>query len=170
MPVISKRLLLLWIVVPIPLVMLADLLFHYFFAIRQMLFIAPPLCVLAGEGLRAVQKGGRPLMAVALTVVALIYDVRWFGHSKENWRLPAAEARRLVTPGTCVLATPRSAADLYRLYEPSILFCSEESVEKASVVLVSPYAMVADREAVANSGSFGPAVEMGGSQVRKAAR
>ncbi len=169
MPASSKRLLLVWIVVPIPLVLMADFVFHYFFAIRQLLFIVPPLCVLAGEGLQALQPAWRPLVAVALTVVALVYDARWFGHAKENWRLPAVQARRLLTPGTCVQAVPASAAELYRLYEPSLPFCSE-GAGKASVLLVSPYASEEDREAARNLRSFGPPVEMGGSEVRQAAR
>jgi hypothetical protein len=170
MPSSAKRLLLLWIVVPVPLVMLADTLFHYFFAIRQLLFIVPPLCVLAGEGLEALQKAWRPLVAVALLAAAAAYDVRWFGQSKENWRLPAAAARRLVVPGTCVLAVPASAADLYRLYEPSLPFCSAGSSAKASVVLVSPYATEEDRAAVLNGGSLQPPLELGGSEVRPAVR
>ncbi len=170
MPTAAKRLLLLWIVVPVPLVMLANTLFHYFFAIRQLLFIVPPLCVLAGEGLEALQRGWRPLVAVALLAAACVYDVRWFGHSKEDWQLPAAAARRLVVPGTCVLAAPRSAADLYRLYEPSLPFCAADSPGKASVLLVSPYATEEDREAVTNAGPFQPPIELGGSEVRQMAR
>ncbi len=166
MPSSSKRLLLVWIVVPIPCVLLADSLFHYFFAIRQLLFIVPPLCVLAGEGLLFREARWRTPVAVALMAVAITYDVRWFGHSKEDWGLPAAEVRRLVTPGTCVLATPGSAAELYRLYEPSLPFCSAQDTEKASVVVVSPYATKEERETVANLPSFGSAVEVGGSQVR----
>jgi hypothetical protein len=150
--------------------MVADTLFHYFFAIRQLLFIVPPLCVLAGEGLEALQKAWRPLVALAVLAAACVYDVRWFGHSKENWRLPAEAARRLVVPGTCVLAAPSSAADLYRLYEPSLPFCSAGSSGKASVVLVSPYATQADRKAVMNAGSLQPPLELGGSEVRQAAR
>ena len=168
MPTAAKRLLLLWIVVPVPLVMLANTLFHYFFAIRQLLFIVPPLCVLAGEGLEALQRGWRPLVAVALLAAACVYDVRWFGHSKEDWQLPAAAARRLVVPGTCVFAAPRSAADLYRLYEPSLPFCAADSPGKASVLLVSPYATEEDREAVTNA-AF-PPIELGGSEVRQMAR
>ncbi len=170
MPGSAKRLLLLWIVVPVPLVMLADSLFHYFFAIRQLLFIVPPLCVLAAEGLEALQKAWRPIVAVALLAAACVYDFRWFAHSKEDWRLPAAAARRLVAPGTCALAAPNSAADLYRLYEPSLPFCSAAAKEKVSVVLVTPYATHQDREAVMNVGSFQPPLELGGSEVRQAAR
>ena len=168
MPHSSKRLLLLWMVVPVPLVLVADSVFHYFFAIRQLLFIVPPLCVLAGEGLQALQPAWRPIVVAALTVVALVYDVRWFGHAKENWRLPAAEAKRLITPGRCVEAVPRSAADLYRLYEPSLPFCSALEGGKASVVLVSPYASEEERDSAKNLGSLGPPVEMGGSEVLKA--
>ena len=73
-------------------------------------------------------------------------------------------------PGTCVLAAPGSAADLYRLYEPSLLFCPADSPVKASVVLVSPYATEKDRQAVMNAGSFQPPIELGNSEVRQAAR
>jgi uncharacterized membrane protein len=170
MPHSSKRLLALWIFVPLPLVMLANTLFHYFFAIRQLLFIVPPLCVLAGEGLLALRKGWRPLAVLALTVVACLYDVRWFSHSREDWRLPAAQARRMLVAGTCVLATPGSAADLYRLYEPSLPFCSADGSVKASVVLVSPYATKEQRAALTNLATLGPAIEVGGSEVRQAAQ
>jgi mannosyltransferase len=168
MPRSSKRLLLLWAFVPVPAVLGADSAFHYFFAIRQLLFVVPPLCILAGEGLEALESGWGTRVAVAVTVLALLYDVRWFGRAKENWRPAAADARTLVTPGTCVEATPRAAEDLYRLYEPSLPFCSEAEGAKASVVLVSPYASKKERLAVPNAERFGPPVEMGGSEVRKA--
>jgi mannosyltransferase len=169
MPHSSKRLLALWIFVPLPLVVLANTLFHYFFAIRQLLFIVPPLCVLAGEGLHALRKGWRIPVAVTLAVVACLYDVRWSSHSREDWSLPAAAARRLVAAGTCVLVTPSSAADLYRLYEPSLPFCSAGGGIKVSVVLVSPYATKEQRAALTNLTTLGPAIQMGGSEVRQAA-
>ena len=155
----AKRLLLLWIVVPVPLAILGNLLFHYFFATRQLFFIIPPLCLLATEGIRALQNGWRPVVAVTLAAVACVYDVRWFSHSKEDWSLPAAQARRVVVPGTCVLAVPKAAADFYRLYEPSLPFCSEHGGSKVSVVLVAPYATKEQRESVQNAG---PPTEMGG--------
>jgi mannosyltransferase len=167
MPASGKRLLLLWTIVPVPLVLAADAAFHYFFAIRQLLFLLPPLCVLAGEGVAALEKRWRPVVAVALTLMAFVYDARWFLHAKENWKLPAAEAKRLLKPGTCVAAAPGSAAGLYLLYEPSLPFCPDGDNSKASVILVSPYASAEDRETVTNTGSFEPLVEMGGSEVAK---
>jgi len=47
-----KDLLLLTILVPLPLVILGDIWFRYFFAIRQLVFIVPPLCIFAVQGLR----------------------------------------------------------------------------------------------------------------------
>jgi len=73
----SKHLLLLCILVPLPLVGLANTLFHYFFAIRQLLFIVPSLCILAAEGIRALPA--KPLLiAAALVILAIGYDVHWF--------------------------------------------------------------------------------------------
>ncbi len=46
------QLLLLSILVPVPLVIFGDIFVRYFFAIRQLVFIVPPLCILAMEGLR----------------------------------------------------------------------------------------------------------------------
>jgi mannosyltransferase len=163
----AKRLLILWITVPLPLVLAANALFHYFFAIRQLLFIVPPLCILAAEGVWALQKGWRPLVTVALLVVACVHDIRWFSHAREDWSLPAAAARKWAVPGTCVLVVPEHAADLYRLYQPSLPFCFEGGATKASVVLVSPYATAEERASMPNPASFAPAVELGGSEVRR---
>jgi uncharacterized membrane protein len=74
----GKQLLLLCILVPVPSVLVANTLFRYFFAIRQLLFIVPPLCVLATEGLRAIENRARLVIVIALTIGALVYDVRWF--------------------------------------------------------------------------------------------
>ena len=75
----SKNLLLLCILVPLPLVGIANLLFRYFFAIRQLVFIVPPLCILAAEGLRALpKKAPRATIATALAFLAIFFDFRWF--------------------------------------------------------------------------------------------
>jgi hypothetical protein len=76
-PTAGKQLLLLCTIVPLPLVILGNLQFHYFFAIRQLLFIVPPLCVLAAEGLPSFPI--RPaLVATLLALVAVGYDIHWF--------------------------------------------------------------------------------------------
>ena len=125
MPHSSKRLLLLWMVVPIPLVLAADSLFHYFFAIRQ----------IAAHRAAAVSAGGRGAASIA---DGLETHSSCRAHSggvglrcalvrprEGKLGLPAAEARRLLAPGRCVEAVPRSAADLYRFYEPLLPFCSD---------------------------------------------
>jgi uncharacterized membrane protein len=76
-PASPKFLLLLCATVPLPLALVGNSLFHYFFAIRQLLFIVPPLCILAAEGLRAIPKGS-PALAAALTLLTLGYDLHWF--------------------------------------------------------------------------------------------
>jgi hypothetical protein len=155
MPAASKRLLLTWAIVPVPLVLAANTLFHYFFAIRQLLFIVPPLCILAAEGVWALQKGWRPCVAAGLLIAACVNDVRWFTQAKEDWSLPAAAAVRMLPPGACVAAVPPSAADLYRLYQPTLPFCERQ---QPAIILVSPYAPVAERAA--------STFNLGGTQVR----
>jgi hypothetical protein len=155
MPLTSKRLLIYWAVVPIPLVLAANALFHYFFAIRQLLFIVPPLCILAAEGVWALQKVWRPCVAAALLIAACISDIRWFTKAKEDWSLPAAAALRLLPPGGCVEAVPPSAADLYRLYQPTLPFCANQA---PAIILVSPYAPAAQRAESSPN--------LGGTQVR----
>jgi hypothetical protein len=162
----SKRLLLLWAVVPIPLVLAANALFHYFFAIRQLLFIVPPLCILAAEGLGALQKGWRTCVAAGLLLAAGVYDVRWFTNAKEDWSLAAAAAQNLARPDTCALIIPDHAANLYRLYQPDLPACSGPSSGIPSVVLVSPYATPAERESAPGAPAFGPAFNLGGTEVR----
>jgi hypothetical protein len=162
----AKRLLLLWSIVPIPLVLAANALFHYFFAIRQLLFIVPPLCILAADGLAALQKGWRPCVAAGLLLAACVYDVRWFTNAKEDWSLSATAAQNLVRPGSCALVIPDHAADLYRLYQPDLPVCSGPSSGAPSIVLVSPYATAAERESAPGAPTFGPTFNLGGTEVR----
>lgn len=72
---IEKNLLALCILVPLPLVAAANLLFRYFFAIRQLIFIVPALCILFAEGLRALPKTPRAIVASLLLCFALATDI-----------------------------------------------------------------------------------------------
>ncbi len=158
-----NSLLLLCVMVPLPLVFLANTLFHYFFAIRQLLFIVPPLCILAAEGMVALRQSWRVCLTIALAATACIYDVHWFTQSKENWALPAAAAHDKVSAGTCVLAVPAGAAELYRLYQPTLSFCPAEGGRMAAA-LVSPYATVEQRKELSKCSATGPPREIGGSE------
>jgi len=77
-PQSAKRLLLFCILVPLPLVMASNIMFRYFFAIRQLVYIVPPLCIFAVEGLRAIPKTPRTCLTVALLGFALFSDFRLF--------------------------------------------------------------------------------------------
>jgi 4-amino-4-deoxy-L-arabinose transferase-like glycosyltransferase len=74
----AKKLLAFCILTPLPLVMAANLLFRYFFAIRQLIFILPPLCILSAEGLRALPRVPRAAVATFLLAIALGCDIHWF--------------------------------------------------------------------------------------------
>ena len=79
----ALRLFLFCIIVPIPLVLAANAWAHYFFAIRQLLFIVPPLCLLATQGLCTLPKPWRPAIAATLAVIVLGFDIHLFANSKE---------------------------------------------------------------------------------------
>lgn len=163
MPKSTRHLLLLWAVVPLPLVILANSFFHYFFAIRQLFFVIPALCLLAVEGWLSIHGRWRLTLAIVLMVVAGIYDVRWFTQWKEDWSLSAAAARQMVRPGTCVAAIPNWTADFYKLYQPLLPLCQEGAAQgNASVLLVAPFAAPGERQAVGNAQ---PLDEMGGIAV-----
>ena len=74
----AKNLLALCILTPLPLVMAANIVFRYFFAIRQLIFILPPLCILFAEGLRALPKVPRAALGTLLLLIAVGVDIHWF--------------------------------------------------------------------------------------------
>ncbi len=170
MPLFCKRLLLFWATVPVPLALAATAAFGYFFAIRQLIFVLPPLCILAAEGLDRLPQRSRwlPVGLGLFAAISLFADVRRFTHDRENWGAAAASAKRLLHPGECLVSIPASASRLYFLYQPSLAgrLCNADTPSKR-VVLISPYATQKQRHSALHKHhlSITQRFEVGGSIV-----
>jgi hypothetical protein len=147
-----KWLLIVCSVVPIVCVLLMDALFGYFLAIRQMIFILPPLVLLASDGLSALMHSTprRVLAATALLTIVFVYaDIGWLRRPREDWSLAARALVQLSTENSaCTLYAPPGALDSYELFEPQLAssVCPSGPAGGGSVILViSPYATEADR-------------------------
>jgi hypothetical protein len=123
-----------------------DLLFGYFVAIRQVLFIMAPLALLSVLGIESLSRAASLLAArVAAAVVfatVVIGNISFLGRPREDWsaaaKLLVAEAGR----GACLLFVPETS-DLYDFFEPRVAEsrCRPESLQHVSevAVAVNPY-------------------------------
>ena len=109
--------------VPICFAIFVDLLFGYFFAIRQVIVVLIPLCYLAGNGV-AVLYGQMPRLAVIITVLTVslftVYSANWLTKVNEDWTAAAEMALAHAGPGGCILILPDSVAPLSRLIHPQL--------------------------------------------------
>jgi len=149
-----KRLLLLCSVVPLVCVLIADARFHYFLAIRQMIFILAPLCLLASDGLFALANLGYR-KAAALTVLLLAgaliaADIRWLKKPREDWGLAASAVQNLRKQySACTLFAPTGSLPYYTFFESDLrdTTCPPTAAAGQPVVLaISPYISLPERE------------------------
>lgn len=109
----------LYLLVPIACVLMVDDLFGYFLAIRQMIFVVAPVCVLVAL---AVQRQGRLGVALGLgfLIAALWNDVKLFSRPRENWQSAASILKAEAREGSCVLFAPADSAVLYTFFVPEL--------------------------------------------------
>lgn len=131
------------LVIPVPFALFVDFVFGYFFAIRQVLCLLVPLCVLAGYGVAALYRRKGRITAVlsgAVVFLHLVYAIRWLHHVDEDWQLAAREAIKVAGPSGCVLPQPTSARDFLPIAYPRIeeYFCDEveDSRERSPIVIL----------------------------------
>ncbi len=157
------------VVIPAVLGVGADAAGHYFFAIRQLIFVVPPLLLLATAGLRHTWVRSRGLAAGAAAVFLLgsvIKDVRWQADHKEDW---AGAARRIASlsqnrPG-CIDFEPAGDVKHYYFFAGQLKAksCPERPGTPVMLRVVSPYAKASVR-ALASSNS---AQNVGGSWIEE---
>jgi uncharacterized membrane protein len=141
-------------IVPGMLALFADAAFDYFFAIRQMIFVLPPLIVLTTLGLEALERNGRARLAGLLAVVLLVlnigYSTRWFMKPKEDWGQAAARLDHARNSGACLVFLPASSVRYYEFYVPGLdkADCQAAGFSKTNAVFaaISPYFRNADGE------------------------
>jgi len=121
----TKVLLWLMVLLPIGFALLADWLFGYFVAIRQVIFILPSMALLVCFGVEhiAMRAGGRIAVAAAAAVltVSLTYDVRWFSRPREDWKRAADTLSQSVSGGACALLAPERTTQIFLFLDPSLI-------------------------------------------------
>jgi 4-amino-4-deoxy-L-arabinose transferase-like glycosyltransferase len=148
---------LLWlamIVVPLGLAIAADVFFDYFFAIRQVIFVLPPLAIASAAGLERLSQEKRGRLAVAFGALVLAlntgYAIRWFTKPRENWAAAAGDLKHSVDSGACFLAVPAESSTYYEFFEPALKGheCTATDLNQAPTVSVSisPYQVDPDAE------------------------
>lgn len=135
----------LYALLPIVLAVLADGLFGYFLAIRQMIFVLAPLTLLAALGMEKLAEKRRrtAVLAVgAIVAVFLVQDVRFFLRPRENWSAASRLLKDLADGGSCVVFEPPASKSLYQFFVPQLAraSCDEQFQNaRAVAVAISPY-------------------------------
>jgi len=140
-----RRLLILYVLAPILGAVAANILFGYFMAIRQMIFVLAPLALLAALGLaRALRQ--RPRLAAiagtAILIACLYEDASFVLEPREDWQSASAQLVEESQNGQCVILSPESSDLVFGFFEPSIPehLCAEGVTGTRSIVVgVSPY-------------------------------
>ena len=134
---------------PVLLALLADEVFGYFVAIRQMIFLLAPLAILFAAGLEVLLNRW-PIPAVvyaALLAGILVYhNTRLFTAPREDWAAPANLLARQARLGSCTLFLPPDSVRLYEFFNPDAggRACPPDLATVRSVtVAVSPYESLA---------------------------
>jgi uncharacterized membrane protein len=143
----------LLIVLPVCLVVLADLAFDYFFAIRQIIFVLPPLAITSAAGVVRLwqTKGRRAALAVAslLFLLNIGYAIRWFTKPGEDWAAAARTLSNQISSGACFIALPSSSGAYYEFFQPELVSheCNPTLLKVTRVALaISPYLIDHDAE------------------------
>jgi len=149
-----KQLLLLCSIVPVICVLIVDARFNYFLAIRQMIFVLAPLCLLAADGLFALAHFGHrkaaALTALMLAAVLIAADIRWLKKPREDWGLAASAVQNLRKQySACTLFAPTDSLRYYTFFESDLrdTTCPPTVAAGQPIVLaISPYITATDRE------------------------
>ncbi len=108
-----------YVLLPVVFVILGEFAFHYFVAVRQMIYILVPLALLFAAGTESMGRCGS-LLAVGFLGVALYQDVRWISKPREDWQAAAAVAADQQGHVTCLKFVPADAELLYSFFRPDL--------------------------------------------------
>jgi hypothetical protein len=133
----------LYILIPVLCVLVANALFGYFLAIRQFIFILVPFAVLIAAATEAVNvKQVRwGLLAPGFLVVAMLYaNVRMLAQPGEGWQAAAAMLHEQAgLPHTCTLFVPPDALPTFVFFEPQLeqTLCDPGNLSASETVVVA---------------------------------
>jgi uncharacterized membrane protein len=105
--------------VPVACVLVVDRTFGYFLAIRQVIFVLPPLSVLIAL---AAERTGRLGIALGLTLLISAFwnDMELFNRPREDWQSAAGLLKTEADEGACVLFAPADSLELYTFFVPEL--------------------------------------------------
>jgi hypothetical protein len=137
---------LLYLVAPVIGALIADSVFGYFLAIRQMIFVLVPLILLAAAGFgRLVETGPTVawVLLAALFAASVVSNFNFFFlRPRENWAAASEVLNKATSRGDCVIFVPPESLQLYVFFRPELQHhqCAGNFPrEHQIVVAVSPY-------------------------------
>jgi uncharacterized membrane protein len=137
---------------PVFLALLADAVFGYFVAIRQMIFLLAPLAILFAAGLEVLAvRWPRPAAVYGCVFIAVLayWDVRLFTAPREDWGAAANLLAQQTRQGRCTIFLPPSSVHLYEFFRPtagSQECASDLTTVQAVIAAISPYESAADQK------------------------
>jgi uncharacterized membrane protein len=151
MPRRASFLLIMMIVIPLFGTLVADAIFGYFFAARQLLFLLPPLTILASEGISELLKrrtSWGAAVLISILVASLHQDIRMVLKPREDWHAAALNIGRSIGADGCFLAAPTEWAALYEFFDHDLTVrrCSDSALRSADpiVLAITPYTAAED--------------------------
>jgi hypothetical protein len=127
---------LLYFIVPIICAVAADAWFGYFLAIRQMIFVLPPLALLLAAGVEALPRRPAAILTAALLVTLVTGNISFFRRPREDW----LTASIILASEPCVIYSPADSRNLYAFFVPDLANRECAPGQQPRVALaVSPY-------------------------------
>lgn len=99
------------LIIPIVFAIIADFIFEYFFAVRQIIALLAPISILSGLGAASIlSRNARYAVAYLLISMAIfsIYSVKRMRTSNEDWEAAISLAMRSMPASGCLLLVPAS--------------------------------------------------------------
>ncbi len=131
---------LFWIcclLVPLVAALAANAVFHYFFSVRQVIYVLPVLALLFVAGAQSLGRAGQALLA-ALLIASLYADVQWFRKPREDWEAASHAAATHVQAGGCMVFLGESTP-LYLHFHPELAQHRCDDTATRVVLGVTPY-------------------------------
>jgi 4-amino-4-deoxy-L-arabinose transferase-like glycosyltransferase len=137
-----RLLLISLIAVPFLAILAADVVFDYFIAARQFIWVLPAVAILAASAAERYPRVGLTLAAV-FCVVGIAQSVRYFTQPHEDFGLAASALANEAQQGSCVTITGLDQYRLYQFFEPRLarISCDGDRM----VLALSPYVTMKER-------------------------
>jgi uncharacterized membrane protein len=130
----------LYLLVPVITALVADAVFGYFPAIRQIIFVLAPLALLFTVGVEALFTRWPTLglaLAAALLITGVAADFNFFHRPREDWRAAAA----ILASEPCVMYSPAESGPHYSFFIPELAKRNCAGDARRVALVISPYAL-----------------------------